>query len=62
MNDKIIVTNRKALVEKYGKKEFTMIRKTLKILQNADQKRGIKSRVVGPGCGKNPEKRGCEPL
>jgi len=62
MNDKIIVTNRKALVEKYGKKEFTMIRKMLKILQNADQKRGIKSRVVYLDYDTHMKKTGCKPV
>ena len=46
MNDKIIVTNRNALMKKYGYKGFKTIRKMLTILQNADKKRGIKSRVV----------------
>ena len=46
MNDKIIVTNRKALTKKYGYKGFTTIRKMLTILQNADKERGIKSAVV----------------
>jgi len=46
MEDKIIVSNRKALVKKYKKKGFDAIQKTLKKLIDADRKRGIKTRVV----------------
>jgi hypothetical protein len=46
MEDKIIVTNRKALLSKYGSKGFATIRKALAVLIAADKKRGIKSRVV----------------
>jgi hypothetical protein len=46
MDDKIIVTNRSALVGKYGSKGFATIRKALAALAAADKKRGIKSRVV----------------
>ena len=46
MDDKIIITNRKALLRKYGSKGFAMIRKALTVLAAADKKRGIKSRVV----------------
>jgi hypothetical protein len=46
MDDKIIVTNRKALLGKYGNKGFTTIRKAFTVLAAADKKRGIKSRVV----------------
>jgi hypothetical protein len=46
MDDKIIVTNRGALVKKYGRKGLSTIRKALTALTGADKKRGIKSRVV----------------
>lgn len=46
MDDKIIVTNRSALVRKYGNKGLATIRKALTALTAADKKRGIKSRVV----------------
>src|SRR5829696_776284 len=46
MEDKIIVTNRKALLKKYGSNGFATIRKALTALIAADKKRGIKSRVV----------------
>jgi hypothetical protein len=46
MNDKIIVTNREALLKKYGKKGFGTIRKTLTVLEATEKKRGIKSSVV----------------
>lgn len=46
MDDKVIVTNRSALVKKYGSKGLTSIRKALTALAAADKKRGLKSRVV----------------
>ncbi len=46
MDDKIIVTNRKALLSKYGSKGFATIRKALAVLTAADKKRGINSRIV----------------
>src|SRR6187200_1377409 len=46
MDDKIIVTNRGALVKKYGTSGFAEIGKALVLLQASDKKRGIKSRVV----------------
>ena len=46
MDDKIIVTNRSALVKKYGTNGLASIRKALSALIAADKKRGIKSRVV----------------
>ena len=46
MDDKIIVTNRSALVRKYGSKGLATIRQALTALTAADKKRGIKSRVV----------------
>lgn len=46
MDDKIIMTNRSALVKKYGSKGLATIRKALTALTLADKKRGIKSRVV----------------
>lgn len=46
MDDKIIVSNRSALVAKYGKAGVAAIGKALAALVAADRKRGIKSRVV----------------
>ena len=46
MEDKIIVTNRKALLRKYGRKGFATIRNALSELIAADNKRGIKSKVI----------------
>lgn len=46
MDDKIIVTNHKALLKKYGSKGFTTIRKALRVLTAADKKRGISSKIV----------------
>jgi hypothetical protein len=46
MDDKIIVTNRSALVRKYGAQGLATIRKALTTLTSADKKRGIKTRVV----------------
>ena len=46
MDDKIIVTNRSALLRKYGTKGLAAIRKALTALTTADKARGIKSRVV----------------
>jgi hypothetical protein len=46
MDDKIIVTNRSALVKKYGSKGFATIGKALGALRAADKKRGIISRVI----------------
>jgi hypothetical protein len=46
MEDKIIVTNRKALLRKYGSNGFATIQNALTELMIADNKRGIKSKVV----------------
>lgn len=46
MDDKIIVSNRGALVKKYGAKGLAAIRKALTAQAAADKKRGITSRVV----------------
>jgi hypothetical protein len=46
MDDKIIVTNRGALVKKYGSGGFAEIGKALGALMASDKKHGIKSRVV----------------
>jgi hypothetical protein len=46
MDEKIIVSNRKALTKKYGSKGFAAIRKALNTLVASDKKRGIKSKVV----------------
>jgi len=46
MEDKIIVSNSTALIEKYKNKGFKSIQKELKKLVAADKKRGIKTQVV----------------
>lgn len=46
MDDKVIVTNRAAMLRKYGEKGVTAVEKALKALLSADGKRGIRSRVV----------------
>lgn len=46
MNDKVIVTNRKALMKKYGGKGVSSVEKALQALLSADKKRGISGRVV----------------
>jgi hypothetical protein len=46
MDDKIIATNRSALMKKYGSKGLSTIRNSLTALIAADKKRGIQSRVV----------------
>jgi hypothetical protein len=46
MDDKIIVTNRKALLKKYDTEGFATIRNALTKLIAADNTRGIKSKVV----------------
>jgi hypothetical protein len=46
MDDKLIVTNRKALGKKYGSKGLSKIRNALRSLVAADKKRGIQTRVV----------------
>src|SRR5512134_2749014 len=46
MDDKIIVTNRAALTEKYGSSGLAKIKTAIDALIAADAKRGIKSRLV----------------
>ena len=46
MDDKIIISNRGALLSKYGSKGLTAIRKALTALAAADKQRGISSRVL----------------
>jgi Peptidase family C25 len=46
MDDKIIVTNRSALVEKYGNAGFAKIKTAVATLIAADAARGIKARLV----------------
>jgi hypothetical protein len=46
MDDKLIVTNRSALMKKYGGQGFATIGKALAALIAADKKRGIVSRIV----------------
>jgi hypothetical protein len=46
MYDKIIVTNRKRLLSKYGNEGFKTISQALTVLGNADKRRGISSNIV----------------
>lgn len=46
MDDKIIISNRSALLAKYGSKGLAAINKALTTLKSADKQRGIDSRVV----------------
>ena len=46
MDDKIIISNRSALLAKYGSKGLAAIHKALTSLKSADKQRGIDSRVV----------------
>ncbi len=46
MDDKVIVTNRTAMLRKYGTKGAAAVVKALKALLAADKKRGISTRVV----------------
>ncbi|MCE3252624.1 MAG: hypothetical protein K0Q67_1644 [Cellvibrio sp.] len=46
MDSKIIVSNRSALVDKYGTKGLAKITRALALLKAADSKRGIKSQVI----------------
>ncbi len=46
MDDKVIVTNRSALMKKYGRQGLPKIRQALRALSAADKKRGMKNRVV----------------
>jgi hypothetical protein len=46
LEDKIIITNREALMSKYGDDGFTAIGKAIAELADADKKRGIESKVV----------------
>ena len=42
----MVVTNRKALLSKYGNKGLATIDKALSVLIAADKKRGIKTKVI----------------
>lgn len=46
MEEKIIVSNRKALVSKYGNPGWRTIHKALKVLIESDRKQGIKTQVI----------------
>jgi len=46
MDDKVIVSHRDALRDKYGAKGFARVQAALKALVSADAKRGLKTRVV----------------
>jgi hypothetical protein len=46
MSEKIIVTNRKALVNKYGNSGLVLIEKAIGALVSADKKRAVASKVV----------------
>ncbi|MDI3467113.1 MAG: hypothetical protein OJF50_006656 [Nitrospira sp.] len=46
MDDKVIVTNRSALMKKYGRQGTAKIRQAVRALSSADKKRGMKTRTV----------------
>ena len=62
MDDKIIVTNRKALLSKYGSKGFATIRKAVAVLTAADKKRGINNRIVDIDYATDMKKTGGKPV
>lgn len=62
MDDKVIVTNRSALMKKYGRQGMTKIRQALRALSAADGKRGIKNRVVYLDDAKTMKKLGGKPV
>ncbi len=62
MDDKVIVTNRSALMKKYGRPGVTKIRQALRVLSTADKKRGMKNRVVYLDDAKTMKKFGGEPV
>jgi hypothetical protein len=62
MDDKLIVTNRKALIEKYGVKGLATIRKALASLIASDRKRGIVTRVIYLDDSRTMRKMGGSPV
>jgi len=62
MSEKIIVTNRKALVKKYGNSGFISIQNALRTLVNADKKRGLSSKVVYLDNATGMKKLNCKPV
>lgn len=62
MDDKVIVTNRSALMKKYGRQGLAKIRQALRGLSAADKKRGMKNRVVYLDDAKVMKKLGGKPV
>lgn len=62
MDDKVIVTNRSALMKKYGGQGMTKIRQAIRALSAADKKRGMKTRVVYLDDAKTMKKLGGKPV
>ncbi len=62
MDDKVIVTNRSALIKKYGRQGVAKIRQAIRALSAADGKRGIKNRVVYLDDAKTMKKLGSKPV
>jgi hypothetical protein len=62
MDDKVIVTNRSALMKKYGRQGMTKIRQAIRALSSADKKRGMKNRVVYLDDAKTMKKLGGKPV
>lgn len=62
MDDKVIVTNRSALMKKYGRQGMAKIRQAIRTLSVADKKRGIKTRVVYLDDAKTMKKLGGKPV
>ncbi|NGZ95137.1 MAG: hypothetical protein CV089_03210 [Nitrospira sp. WS110] len=62
MDDKVIVTNRSALIRKYGRQGTAKIRQAMRALSAADKKRGMKNRVVYLDDAKTMKKFGGKPV
>lgn len=62
MDDKVIVTNRSALMKKYGRQGVAKIRQAIRAGSVADKKRGIKTRVVYLDDAKAIKKLGGKPV
>lgn len=62
MDDKVIVTNRSALIKKYGRQGTAKIRQAMRALSAADKKRGMKNRVVYLDDAKTMKKFGGKPV
>lgn len=62
MDDKVIVTNRSALMKKYGRQGTAKIRQAMRVLSAADKKRGMKNRVVYLDDANTMKKLGGKPV